>query len=805
MIKQLLMESFLLILHILLCGFVCSITSAKDIITATDFLTDGKTITSSDGNFEMGLFSPASFTNNWYVGIWYKHNVPDKSVVWVANRVNPFTNTSGVRLKIIDTGQLALLTADNKSIWSTNSSRSLPVKNTVAQLLNSGNLVVRDANDSKPENFLWQSFDYPSDTLLPGMKMGKNFVTGQEFYLSSWKNEYDPAPGEYSYHCDATGYPQDVMRKGKVKVYSTGPWNVLRWSGVPGLTKNTIYTFKLDLDEKRAFYSFALLGSVMTKLTMNSNGVLQRSTWDENRQEWHVYISSPEDTCDNYGTCGSYGSCNNILTPVCNCLDKFVPKDPRIWSMTNWSGGCVRRTPLNCQNGDGFLKYSSIKLPDTEYSWFDASMTLHECKQTCLRNCSCMAYTNLDIRNGGTGCLLWFRDLIDIRELPGGQDIYIRVATSELGSKKTKLLVLSLLLLIGVTVTGLTIGLYIWKKKKRKINLKDDLDLPLFTLSTLNKASSNFSVENKIGEGGFGSVYKGILGGGHEVAIKRLSKSSSQGVNEFKNEVICIAKLQHRNLVKLIGCCIAGGEKMLVYEYMCNRSLDLFIFDEKRSLLLNWPKRFDIINGIARGLLYLHQDSRLRIIHRDLKASNILLDADMNPKISDFGIARSVVGNETGANTHHVVGTHGYMSPEYVVHGEFSVKSDVFSFGVLVLEIISGRRNRGFAGESQSINLLGHVWKLYKEGRPLELIDGHLMDSRFISELLRLIHVALLCVQQCPEDRPDMPTVILMLTNDAILPQAKEPGFFTESKVTSECSTSMCSTNEITLTLLQPR
>lgn len=148
MIKQLLMESFLLILHILLCGFVCSITSAKDIITATDFLTDGKTITSSDGNFEMGLFSPASFTNNWYVGIWYKHNVPDKSVVWVANRVNPFTNTSGVRLKIIDTGQLALLTADNKSIWSTNSSRSLPVKNTVAQLLNSGNLVVRDANDT---------------------------------------------------------------------------------------------------------------------------------------------------------------------------------------------------------------------------------------------------------------------------------------------------------------------------------------------------------------------------------------------------------------------------------------------------------------------------------------------------------------------------------------------------------------------------------------------------------------------------------------------------------------------------------
>ncbi|KAK4348576.1 hypothetical protein RND71_031331 [Anisodus tanguticus] len=488
----------------------------------------------------MGFFPPASFTNNLYVGIWYKRDLPDKSVVWVANRAAQLTNTSGVTLKIVSPGRLALLTAANTIVWSTNSSRHLAVKNPIAQLLNSGNLVVRDANDANVENFLWQSFDYPTDTLLPDMKM---------------------APGKYTYHCDPTGYPQDVMRKGKVKVFSTGLWNGLRFSGLLGLTKNTIFPFKLDLDEKKAFYSFALLGSVMTKLTMNSKGMLEHSMWDENRQEWNVYIASP---ADNYGTCGAYG-------------DKFVPKDPRNWAVTKWSAGCVRRTPLNCQNGDGFLKYSGIKLPDTQYSWFDVSVTLRECKKACLRNCSC-------IRNGGSGCLLWFGDLIDIRELSGGQDIH-----------------------------------------------KD-------------------------------GYLRGILEGGQEIAIKRLSKSSLQGVDEFKNEVICIAKLQHRNLVKLIGCCIAGGEKLLVYEYMRNRSLDLFIFEdrltnEKKSLLLNWPKRFNIINGISRGLLYLHQDSRLRIIHRDLKASNILLDADMNPKIPDFGIARSIVGDETGANTHHLVGT----------------------------------------------------------------------------------------------------------------------------------------------------
>ncbi|XP_022862105.1 G-type lectin S-receptor-like serine/threonine-protein kinase At4g27290 isoform X2 [Olea europaea var. sylvestris] len=824
---KLLNKDFPLIFILTLLMLVPKISNAGDTITTSQILRDGETIVSSDGTFELGFFSLGN-SNNRYVGMWYK-KITVMTVVWVANREVPLTNRSGL-LKVVVPGLLVLQNDNNGVIiWSSNTSR--PVKAPAAKLLDSGNLVVKETNDDDTENFLWESFNYPTDTMFSGMKLGWNFRTGHEVYLSSWKSNDDPSKGDFTYNFDPTGYPQHVVKKGSVVQYKSGPWNGLRYCGNPNLRKNPIFKYGVVLNKNEAYYSFELLNrSVISKFTLTASGVGQRSTWINRTQGWVVCITAPTDNCDIYGLCGAYGSCNIANSPVCGCFDKFLPKDPDGWSNGDWSNRCVRRTPLNCQNGDVFLKYSGIKLPDTQYSWFNKNMTLKECKVECLKNCSCTAYTYLDISRGRSGCLLWFKDLINIKQLSEeGEDIYIRMASSELDSegKKRKVLEVALSLSIGMVLFGLSLMLYLRRRKIRNHRLRtgrlednfmdrkneesqnEDIELPLFDLYTIIKATDNFSIHNKLGEGGFGPVYKGVLEEGQEIAVKRLSRNSLQGLDEFKNEVICIAKLQHRNLVKLLGYCIQREEKMLIYEFLPNRSLDLIIFDPMRSAVLDWPKRFHIINGIARGLVYLHQDSRLRIIHRDLKASNILLDSNMNPKISDFGMARSFQGNETGANTSRVVGTYGYMSPEYAIDGMFSIKSDVFSFGVLVLEIVSGKRNRGFSHRDHHHSLLGHAWMLYKEGRSLEFVDDYLGVSGYSSEVLRFIHVGLLCVQQCPEHRPSMSSIVFMLENEVELPQAKQPGFFTERDLfageSSSSTNAPSSINQVTVTQMEAR
>ncbi|KAI4304292.1 hypothetical protein MLD38_039824 [Melastoma candidum] len=253
---------------------------------------------------------------------------------------------------------------------------------------------------------------------------------------------------------------------------------------------------------------------------------------------------------------------------------------------------------------------------------------------------------------------------------------------------------------------GNHVAIYPLPAVKRQI---PELDSLQFQLAVIEEATGNFSDENKLGEGGFGPVYKGTLPDGQEIAAKRLSRFSGQGAEELKNEVESVAKLQHRNLVRLLGYSMERDEAILVYEYVLNGSLDRLLFGQGLPRILDWTVRHKIVLGVARGLLYLHEDSRLRVIHRDIKASNILLDADMNPKISDFGMARIFRADQTQAKTNRIVGTIGYLPPEYMSFGEFSVKSDVFSFGILVLEIITGKKNNRLWSLEWDDSLLGYV------------------------------------------------------------------------------------------------
>uniref|UniRef100_A0A0E0MI72 Uncharacterized protein n=1 Tax=Oryza punctata TaxID=4537 RepID=A0A0E0MI72_ORYPU len=358
-----------------------------------------------------------------------------------------------------------------------------------------------------------------------------------------------------------------------------------------------------------------------------------------------------------------------------------------------------------------------------------------------------------------------------------------------------------------------------WPKHKSKTNADEDealiwglqgrsSEFTIYDFSQVLEATDNFSEENKLGQGGFGPVYKGRFPDGVEIAVKRLASHSGQGLTEFKNEIQLIAKLQHTNLVRLLGCCYQGQEKILIYEYLPNKSLDFFIFDETRRALIDWHKRLVIIDGIAQGLLYLHKHSRLRVIHRDLKAGNILLDREMNPKIADFGLAKIFSTNDNEGNTKRIVGTYGYMAPEYASEGLFSIKSDVFSFGVLIFEIVSGKRTSSFHRYGEFINLLGHAWQMWKDQTWLQLVDPSLATESHTKEIMRCINIALLCVQENAADRPTTSEVVAMLSNETMaLPEPKHPAFFNMRVTNEEASTVVAasSVNGITLSAVNGR
>ncbi|CAL4969401.1 unnamed protein product [Urochloa decumbens] len=400
-------------------------------------------------------------------------------------------------------------------------------------------------------------------------------------------------------------------------------------------------------------------------------------------------------------------------------------------------------------------------------------------------------------------------------------------------NNKSNALILPIVLPV-VTVLSLVsaISVCIWRRSRRKrklslfsgtISSKDieDLKSVLLDPTIVRAATQNFAEGNKLGEGGFGQVYKGLMPDGQEIAVKRLARGSKQGLRELKNELLLVAKLQHRNLVKLIGACLDGDEKLLVYEYIPNKSLDSFIYDEEKRDELAWETRYKIICGIARGLVYLHNESRVKVIHRDLKPSNILLEKDMNPKISDFGLASVFEDDHSKHVTRRVAGTYGYMAPEYAVLGHVSTKSDVFSFGVIILEFVTGRRNSVSSSDTMMAqHLLSYVWENWTRGTITGIVDPSLQHNCAENMVLKCAHIGLLCVQENPSDRPSMSNVILMLVGrSTTMPAPSRPAFLFRLDDTDQShhdgasainqpgrsNKSNSSLNKVTITELEPR
>ncbi|KAG2689662.1 hypothetical protein I3760_09G148800 [Carya illinoinensis] len=614
--------SKLLLTALLLLSLLFQICVSQDTITPDEPLKDGDILVSNRETFALGFFSRPANSSRRYVGIWY-NKVPVQTVVWVANRDDPLDGTAGI-LSIDGHGNL-VLTETNRSIPISSTNASVVSANhSMARLLDTGNLVLVHPETQRP---IWQSFDFPTDTLLPFMKFGLDRRAGLNRSLTSWKSKDDPGTGYYTLAIDPSGYPQLFLYKGGAPLWRGGPWTGQRWSGAPRMKRNFILNFTyVDNQDEITIEDRLTVPNVFTILVVKEPGITERSTWNENR--WVAYSTFPTENCDNYQKCGpnSYCDPNNPEKFECTCLPGFETKSAHDWFLRDGSGGCVRNQGVfTCNSGEGFVKLARVKLPDTSMARVDMSLSLKECKQECLKNCNCTAYTNAIETKGGIGCLTWHGNLVDTRVYYNvGQDLYLRVDATTLEKRQNKYI-------FSDTSAATT---FEESSTRRELDGSTrNSDLQFFDLSKIVAATDNFSISNKLGEGGFGSVYKGCLYNGKEIAVKRLSKYSGQGVEEFKNEVAIIAKLQHRNLVRILGYCVQGEEKMLIYEYLPNRSLDTFIFDETKRSLLDWGKCFEIICGIARGILYLHQDSRLRIIHRDLKASNVLLDNAMHPKL----------------------------------------------------------------------------------------------------------------------------------------------------------------------------
>ncbi|KAE8821672.1 putative serine/threonine-protein kinase receptor [Hordeum vulgare] len=680
-----------------------------DTILAGQALAVNDKLVSKNGRYALGFFNtssskPSQDTTNWYLGISF-NTVPKFTSAWVANRDKPIKNTTTPELTISHDGNLVIINQSTKSIiWSTQA--NITRNSTTAMLLSSGNLILTDSSNSS--EVLWQSFDHPTDTLFPGAKLGWDKLTGLNRRLVSWKNLNDPTTGLYCDGLDPSGLNQFLLTalNSSIPYWSTGVWNGKYFASLPEMkASNPVFTATFVSNNREKYSTVNVVDeSMVTRNVIDVSGQRKTFIWLEGSQDWTMIYAQPKLQCDVYAICGPFTICNNNALPHCKCMEGFTITSPKDWELEDQTSGCSRNTPLDCisnksttHSTDKFYSVPCVELPQNTLK-VEAAASTNECARICLRNCSCTAYSFTDER-----CSIWHTELLNIRALQcsgttnsTGETLYLRVSANDFHRLKNnrKGIVIGVATATGISVLCLfaLILLVMIRRNKSKSSSRilDGVQgcnrIIAFRYTDLQRATTKFT--DKLGAGSFGSVFKGFLNESTAIAVKRLD-GAYQGEKQFRAEVSSIGAIQHINLVKLLGFCCEGSKRLLVYEHMPNRSLDVHLFGNN-STTLNWT-----VSGVA-----------------------------ITPKV------------------------------------------DVYSYGMMLLEIISGKRNSWAActsGGNLDVYFPVHAAQKLLEGDVGSLIDHKLHGDINLVEVELACKVACWCIQDNELDRPTMGHVVQIL------------------------------------------
>ncbi|KAF8700351.1 hypothetical protein HU200_034283 [Digitaria exilis] len=727
------------------CTMLAVSASARDTILPGDGIYGNQTLVSKNGVFELGFFSPGPDIYH-FLGVQLT-NLPaiaGHKRFWFGDRVY-ITDLSSAALELF--GDRLCIMEAGANLWGTTVAGDGPPPATAsAVLLDTGNLVVTDqANSSR---ILWQSFDFPGDALLPGARLGFDRDTGKKnislTYTDSWYNgslAVDPSR--------KNGFVLTVDGRDVVIPGTFPDWMVSSQENGSSLVLLN-HPRRPDFSEHLQLH----LGQVSLR------------SWSDSRGRWVDRWTFPSDCKSGPFFCGRFGVCKS--NGRCGCVTGFEPSKPSEWQIGYFVNGCSRSLPLSCvtNNGHQTLHDDSFvplhRLQGLPYNpQDDSAESAEDCRESCLSKCYCVAYAY-----EYSGCKLWYNILYNVSAAtrPPYSKVYVRLG-SELRPRKRGLQTIGIVLLV-VGLAGITCLILIlaalWTYRRdlltcRKFQVEGPLSV--YPYAQLKRATRNFS--EKLSEGGFGCVFRGTMPGPTVVAVKRL-KGLGHADKQFRAEVQTLGVIQHTNLVRLLGFSVKGNTRLLVYEYMANGSLDSHLFSED-SALLTWDIRYRIALGIAKGLAYLHEECQNCIIHCDIKPENILLDAEFGVKIADFGMAK-LLGREFNSALTTIRGTMGYLAPEWVSGQRITKKADVYSFGIVLLEIISGRRS------TRRLKSGGHrYFPLYaaaqlNEGEDLlPLLDHRLEGNANVKELDVACRVACWCIQDEESNRPSMGQVVRML------------------------------------------